>query len=109
MRPAALVPPAQGDRGGLLASTVEVDKLPFAWEKTACLFFRGREPMNPIGVSLLLLSLLPAEDKPTPKFSLGKETTYVAGPLDKEGYIDDDPRGDDQGVRMPPPELKQKN
>jgi hypothetical protein len=28
------------------------------------------------------------EKRPTPKFPLGKETTYVDGPLDKEGYID---------------------
>jgi hypothetical protein len=44
--------------------------------------------MRMIGAPLLLLSLLPAEDKPVPKFPLGKETTYVDGPLDKEGYID---------------------
>ena len=44
--------------------------------------------MNILGTPLLLLALLPAEGKPTPKFPLGKETTYVTGPLDKEGYID---------------------
>jgi hypothetical protein len=27
-------------------------------------------------------------DKPAPKLPLGKETTYVTGPLDKQGYID---------------------
>src|SRR5205085_12357447 len=26
--------------------------------------------------------------KPEPKFPLGKDTTYVTGPLDKEGYVD---------------------
>src|SRR5262249_20196079 len=26
--------------------------------------------------------------KPAPKLPLGKETTYVTGPLDKDGYID---------------------
>ena len=41
-----------------------------------------------ISAPLLLLLLLPAEDKPTPKLPLGKETTYVTGPLDKDGYID---------------------
>jgi hypothetical protein len=41
-----------------------------------------------VGAPLLLLLLLGAEDKPSPKFPLGKETTYVTGPLDKEGYID---------------------
>jgi hypothetical protein len=40
------------------------------------------------GVPLLVLLLLAAEEKPAPKFPLGKETTYVTGPLDKEGYID---------------------
>jgi hypothetical protein len=44
--------------------------------------------MLTLGAPLLLLSLLAAEDKPTPKFPLGKETTYVEGPLDKDGYID---------------------
>jgi hypothetical protein len=29
-----------------------------------------------------------AEELPRPKFRLGKETTYVTGPLDQEGYID---------------------
>ncbi len=37
---------------------------------------------------VLFLVLVTAADKPTPKFPLGKETTYVTGPLDKEGYID---------------------
>jgi hypothetical protein len=41
-----------------------------------------------VGTPLLLLCLWAAEDKPTPKFPVGKETTYVTGPLDKEGYID---------------------
>src|SRR5215813_7220512 len=44
--------------------------------------------MSMIGTTLVLLSLVAAEDKPAPKFPLGKETTYVTGPLDKEGYID---------------------
>jgi len=37
---------------------------------------------------LFLFPLLAAEGKPVPKFPLGRETTYVTGPLDKEGYID---------------------
>ncbi len=40
---------------------------------------------------LLLLggSVVGADDKPpAPKLPLGKETTYVTGPLDKQGYID---------------------
>jgi hypothetical protein len=41
-----------------------------------------------VGTILLLLSLLAAQDKPVPKFPVGKETTYVTGPLDGEGYID---------------------
>ena len=44
--------------------------------------------MNMIVASLILLSLLTAEGQTVPKFSVGKETTYVTGPLDKEGYID---------------------
>jgi hypothetical protein len=44
--------------------------------------------MNLIAAPLLLLTFLPPEDKPTPKFPLGKETTYITEPLDKDGYID---------------------
>jgi hypothetical protein len=44
--------------------------------------------MHLIATPLLLLSLLAAESKPVPKFPVGKETTYVTGPLDREGYID---------------------
>ncbi len=44
--------------------------------------------MNLSSLPVFLLLLLPAEDKPTPKLPLGKETTYVTGPLDDEGYID---------------------
>ncbi len=29
-----------------------------------------------------------APERPMPKFTVGKETTYVSGPLDKDGYID---------------------
>src|SRR5215212_4299662 len=28
------------------------------------------------------------DKKPAPKLTLGKDTTYVMGPLDKDGYID---------------------
>ena len=41
-----------------------------------------------IGVPLLLLLVLPAEEPIKPKFPLGKDTTFVTGPLDKEGYVD---------------------
>src|SRR5437867_6664396 len=41
-----------------------------------------------IGTPLLVFLLMAAEDKPAPKFPISKETTYVTGPLDKEGYID---------------------
>jgi hypothetical protein len=44
--------------------------------------------MGACGTSLLLLSLVVAQDKPAPKFSISKETTYVTGPIDKDGYID---------------------
>jgi hypothetical protein len=44
--------------------------------------------MNLIGISVLLLSHMAAEDKPAPKLPIGKDTTYVEGPLDKDGYID---------------------
>src|SRR4051812_40283297 len=50
--------------------------------------------MRLIGPSLLVLSLLmacaKADDKETkrkPKFTIGKETTYVTGPVDADGYI----------------------
>jgi hypothetical protein len=41
-----------------------------------------------VSSSLLLLLLVAADDKPAPKFPVGKETTYVTGPIDKDGYID---------------------
>jgi hypothetical protein len=44
--------------------------------------------MNPSAVPLLLLSLMVGENRPAPKLPVGKETTYVTGPLDKQGYID---------------------
>jgi hypothetical protein len=44
--------------------------------------------MCKIAMPLVLVFLLAAESKPTPKFPVGKETTYVTGPLNKEGYID---------------------
>lgn len=42
-------------------------------------------------VLLLGLGLTPAgadDKKPAPKLPLGKETTYVTGPIDKDGYVD---------------------
>jgi hypothetical protein len=44
--------------------------------------------MSIIGPFVFLLSLLAAEAKPVPKVPLGKETTYVTGPLDKNGFVD---------------------
>jgi hypothetical protein len=41
-----------------------------------------------LAAPLLVCLLLAGEDKPTPKIPLGKETTHVTGPLDKEGYVD---------------------
>jgi hypothetical protein len=37
---------------------------------------------------LLVACAVAAQDKPKPKLPLGKETTVVTGPLDKEGYVD---------------------
>ncbi len=37
---------------------------------------------------VLLVGVTPADEKPTPKLPVGKETTYVTGPIDKNGYID---------------------
>src|SRR5262245_29946780 len=51
-------------------------------------FFAGCDVMSTIGISLLLLVTLAADDKPAPKVKIGKDTTYVEGPLDKDGYID---------------------
>jgi hypothetical protein len=46
----------------------------------------------PLVVLMLLVSSgdqpVPSDDKPAPKLPLGKETTYVTGPLDRQGYID---------------------
>src|SRR5262245_54505864 len=39
-------------------------------------------------IPVLLCSILVAQDKPVPKLPPSKETTYVSGPLDSEGYID---------------------
>src|SRR5438552_16100788 len=44
--------------------------------------------MNMLASPLLLILLLPADDKPTPKLPLGKETTYITEPLGKDGYLD---------------------
>jgi hypothetical protein len=45
--------------------------------------------MKMIAVPLLLtLPFLAAATQPVSKFPIGKETTYVTGPLDKDGYID---------------------
>jgi hypothetical protein len=44
--------------------------------------------MNLTRTPLLLLLLLAGDDQPSPKVPVGKETTVVTGPLDKEGYID---------------------
>ncbi len=38
--------------------------------------------------SPLLLCLVLAADQPAPKLPVGKDTTYVTGPIDKDGYID---------------------
>jgi len=40
--------------------------------------------------SLLLVCFTGIEDKPQPKLPIGRETTYVTGPLDKDGYIEYD-------------------
>jgi hypothetical protein len=44
--------------------------------------------MSLFGTPLLLVLFWAAEDKPAAKLPLGKETTYVTEPLDKDGYID---------------------
>jgi hypothetical protein len=44
--------------------------------------------MSMLGTPLLFLLLLAAEGQPVPKSPVGKETTYITGPLDKEGYLD---------------------
>lgn len=52
--------------------------------------------MSTIGTSFLVLGFLVAapggkdspEKKRTPRFTVGKETTYATGPLDKDGYVD---------------------
>jgi hypothetical protein len=44
--------------------------------------------MSLLSAPLLLSLLLPAEGQPAPKVPLGKDTTVVSGPLDKDGYVD---------------------
>jgi hypothetical protein len=44
--------------------------------------------MNAILLPSLLLVCAADEPPPAPKLPLGKETTFVTGPLDKHGYID---------------------
>ncbi len=44
--------------------------------------------MNLLTPALLLSLLLPAEAKPAAKMPLGKDTTVVRGPLDRDGYVD---------------------
>ena len=44
--------------------------------------------MHTLTTPLLLLCLVPADDKPFPPFPVSKETTYLLAPFDKEGYID---------------------
>ncbi len=39
-------------------------------------------------VAVLFTSAYVAAEPPKPKFKLGKDTTFVDGPLDKDGYID---------------------
>src|SRR5437879_5347014 len=59
-------------------------------------FHRGSCNMRMLVSSVLVLGLLASlvnggdgnENKPKPKFTIGKETTYVTGPVDKDGYID---------------------
>ncbi len=44
--------------------------------------------MNAILLPALLLACAADDKPPAPKLPLGKDTTYVTGPLDKHGYID---------------------
>ncbi len=44
--------------------------------------------MNAILLPALLLACAADDTPPAPKLPLGKDTTYVTGPLDKHGYID---------------------
>ena len=37
---------------------------------------------------LLILPFLAAATQPVPKFPIAKDTTYLSGPLDKEGFVD---------------------
>jgi hypothetical protein len=44
--------------------------------------------MSVTATSALLVLVFVAQDKPVTKLPVGKDTTYVTGPLDKDGYID---------------------
>ena len=51
-------------------------------------FLLSATNMNTILVPLLCFLPLAVEEKPMSKVPVGKETTYVTGPIDKDGYID---------------------
>src|SRR5579864_282297 len=44
--------------------------------------------MNIVHAPLFFATLLAGQDAPRPKIDISKETTYVTGPLDKDGYVD---------------------
>src|SRR5688572_27262724 len=44
--------------------------------------------MNAILLSSLLVVCGADDKKPAPKLPVGKDTTFVSGPIDKNGYID---------------------
>src|SRR5262245_22238384 len=44
--------------------------------------------MNALLLPSLLLVCAADEKPPVPKLPVGRDTTYVAGPIDKNGYID---------------------
>ena len=52
-----------------------------------------RPPVSrPLNVGLLILASYvagaAAQTPPGPRIPIGKDTTYVTGPIDKDGYVD---------------------
>jgi len=69
-----------------MTALILIGPVPAAWTEVNGFVNLGH--MSILAAPLLLFSLLSGQNQPASIFPLGKETTYVTSPLDKEGYID---------------------
>src|SRR5262245_1416266 len=60
--------------------------------------------MTAIGTPLVLLAMVAGQVRPAPKLPVGKETTHVTGPIDKDGYVDFEAALNDRMARAVAPE-----